>query len=315
MQTIYLEQRGSTNATEHNKFYRITDDGARVITEWGSIGHVGKSKVLITSPDVQKRAKSFKSQLNKKLKKNYIPINKDGKQIESRPTNEGRKWGVEIETHSRLRLNDIVEKMQTRKLLVNKRQGDYFKSNGRQWDVKRDGSCGYEFASPILSGEAGFFEAKLAVEKIREVCPTATNDNCGLHVTIDVSDHSTSDLKKLIIGYLLAQEYFYAECNDTRQRNEYCLKNPTNRIKDIIYANGLSHMIELATPEGRYHGLNLSRLREKRIVEFRMMESTVGIRKVGGWIRLCVSFIDGLKKSDLDFTKPMSVEAFKQYCE
>jgi len=295
MKTIYLEQRSSTKGTEHNKFYEITDNGVRVLTRWGAIGTEGKEKLIFTSIKEEERDKVFNATLNKKLKKGYVPITDNGKQVEFRPSRNGRKWGVEIETHSELSLGDVVEKMRLRKLNVNKRAVGYFKSDGRQWDVKTDSSCGYEFASPILGGEAGYFEAKLAVEKIREVCPTAVNTKCGLHVTIDVSDFNKEELKKLIIKYLEKQEEFYSQCNKSRQNNKYCTKNPAYLLHMIKESNSIDYIIAAANPKGHYNGLNLERLKTKKVIEFRMMESTVGIRKVGAWIRFCVDFVDSVK--------------------
>lgn len=311
MKTVYLEQRSSTKGVEHNKFYRIIDNGSSVITKWGAIGCDGKQKTLIISDDVNKRVKTFNKKLESKKSGGYVIINADGQQLELRPEKNGRKWGVEIETHSKLSSDDVAAKMQQRGLNVNLQKNSYFKSKGVQWDIKRDGSCGYEFASPILSGQRGFFDAKLAVEKIREICPTATNGKCGLHVTVDVSDHSNSDLKRLIIAYLLAQNYFYSECDDSRQNNKYCKKNPAHHVKNMNLEENLNTFIAWATPNGRYHGLNLSRLIEKRIVEFRMMESTVSIRKVGAWIRMCVNFVNSIKKSHI-LLRAMSKEDFER---
>jgi hypothetical protein len=119
--------------------------------------------------------------------------------VEERPSAEGRRFGMELETHTRVDIDEVIRLCEDRGLKINDQRSRYFKSDGAKWDIKRDGSCGYEFASPILSGAAGIFDAKIAVEKIREVCPTAVNSDCGIHVTIDVSDHSPADLKRLLI--------------------------------------------------------------------------------------------------------------------
>lgn len=157
------------------------------------------------------------------------------------------------------------------------------------------------------------FDAKIAVEKIRELCPDAVTSKCGLHVTVDVDDHSNEDLKRLIIGYLRAQEHFYSQCNESRQSNRYCERNPDSALPKMLKAS-LSDVISMAGGNNRYHGLNLTRLRERGVVEFRMMESSVAIRKVGTWIRSCVSFVDGMKASGISFksTDPMKPETFEK---
>jgi len=336
MKFVYLENRGLQDGGECNKFFQLDDDGHQVISTWGAIGAKGQTKVLVVSEDPAVRQAAWDKKFKEKTKRKdnpYQVIRSSGteagrsvtdtpnvKVIEERPSSVGRRFGVEVETHSNLAPAQIAGKMQERGLKVNLRTGDYFHSDGRQWDVKRDGSCGYEFASPILSGEAGIFDAKLAVEKIREVCPNAVNSKCGLHVTIDVSDHNPADLKRLAIAYLKAQEFFYAECNESRQHNHYCERNPTHRIMDMIESQSIERVLDgcggWRNHSDRYHGLNWTRTFSRKVVEFRMMESTVAMRKVGAWIRMCVGFVDGVKASGVTFksAETFTQETFEKIC-
>jgi len=323
MKSVYMEQRGSSGDVQHNKFFELKDDGRTVIATWGAINTKGQSKVLVESEDPAVRQaawdKKFKEKAHRKDKP-YVVIKKDGEQVEDRPSADGRRWGLEVATHSNLELREIARRMQERGLKVNLESGRYFHSTGATWDIKRDGSCGYEFASPISSGERGIFDAKVAVEKIREVCPNAVNSNCGVHVTVDVSDHSPRDLKRLAVGYLRAQEHFYTQCNESRQQNRYCKRNPTQNISQMIamHPDSIQRILDLAggwrNHDDRYHGLNFTRVFSIKVVEFRMLESTVAIRKVGAWIEMCVGFVDGLKKSGVEFksTGQFSEETFNR---
>ena len=323
--TIYLENRGTQDGAECAKFFQLEDDGHRVIATWGAIGQKRPPKVLVESEDPAVRQAAWDKKLKEKTKRKdnpYQVIRETGpdatRVVEERPSSVGRRWGLEVETHSRLSPREVAAKMQERGLTVNLRENDYFHSDGTAWDVKRDGSCGYEFASPILSGDAGIFDAKLAVEKIREVCPDAVNVKCGLHVTIDVSDHSPADLKRLAIAYLKAQEHFYAQCNESRQHNQYCQRNPLTRLQDMIDSKSIERVLDGAggwrNHSDRYHGLNWTRVFSKKVIEFRMMESTVAVRKVGSWIRMCVGFVDGIKASGITFksTDPLGQETFEK---
>lgn len=327
MKTIYLENRGTQDGAECNKFFRLTDDGHKVIAEWGSIGQVRPPKILCESEDPEVRQKAWDKKLKEKTKRKDNPyqiITSTGVeasrpvvQHEERPSSEGRKFGLEVETHSQLNISDVIEKLEARGLEINDQRSRYFHSNGQKWDVKRDGSCGYEFASPIISGEAGIFDSKLAVEKIREVCDTAVNRKCGLHVTIDVSDHSEEELIRFAIAYLKAQDHFYAECADYRATNHFCKKNSTHRMEQMLRCRSVSEVLAMANGNDRYHGMNFTRtLVAPRVIEFRMMESTVQMRKVGAWIRMCVGFVDGVKKSGVRFktTEKISKETFDQIC-
>lgn len=317
MRRIYAEQRGATGDTEHNKFFEFILDSTRVIFRWGAIGCRKPSESTIEDPDQAKLEAVFNKKLKEKTgRKNnpYVIIERSDPDsenapvhVEARPSDEGRRWGLEVETHSDLNIRQIADNMRRRGLEVNVETTRYFHSTGSVWDVKRDGSCGYEFASPILSGEAGIFDAKLAVEKIRDECQTAVNSNCGIHVTVDVSDFNDEEKKRLVIMYLKAQEHFFAQCNASRQNNRYCMRNPTAQVKRIITtpANQIKEIVSMAggwsSHDMRYHGLNFTRLFTIGVVEFRMMESSVAIRKVGAWVRTCVGFVDGVKKCQVKF--------------
>jgi hypothetical protein len=306
MKRLYAEQRGVSGTIQHNKMIELIDDGSRVIYRWGSIGCKKPSeKVICESSSVAEREAAWRNKYAEKCQRKshpYSVVEINGNAVKNRASTEGRRWGLEVETHSSLPIQDIVAKMRKRGLEVNVDTGRYFKSSGRIWDCKRDGSCGYEFASPILSGEAGLFDAKLAVDKIREVCPTAVNEKCGIHVTIDVSDHSPDQVRNLIIAYLYFQEGFYEKCASWRQNNRYCQRNPGMDLGHAIdyikaqpsplTAKYLDNVILWAGGNSRYHGLNLTRYKEKKIIEFRMLESSVNVRKVGDWIQTCVGFVD-----------------------
>lgn len=311
MKSVYMEQRGSTGSTEHSKWYRIIDDGHRVIFKWGSTGSAGEEDVGVVSDDPAVREKVFLKKFKEKAKRKtspYTVIEIDGNRVEERPSSEGRKWGLEVETHSQLDPAEIGRRMQQRGLKIRLATDQYFHSVGDVWDIKRDGSCGYEFASPILSGESGLFDAKLAVEKIREVCEAPVNEKCGLHVTVCVADHSDSDLQRLVVAYLKAQEHFYSFCNDSRQNNRYCIRNPVGGLIEAVKARDASSAIDVAggwrNHTDRYHGMNFTRVFSRKVIEFRMMQSTVEIRRVGAWIRVCVGFVDGVKSMTKKFVTP-----------
>jgi predicted DNA-binding WGR domain protein len=327
MREVYMEQRGATGDTEHNKFFKLTDDGNKVTSFWGACGTNGQSKVLIESPDLAVRQEAWDKKFKEKTKRKdnpYVVITDTNgartEKVEARPSSDGRRWGLEVETHTNLNKAEIVRLMRERGLEIQDGSDRYFHSTGRVWDLKRDSSCGYEFASPILSGEAGLFDAKLAVEKIRTVNDNAVNRQCGIHVTADVSDHSQADLKRLAIGYLKAQEHFYRQCAEWRQDNRYCKRNPTHNVKRMIEISNLEAVLDLCggwrRHDDRYHGLNWTRVFNPKVVEFRMLESSVNIRQVGAWIRMCVGFIDGLKKSQVTFRTgdEFSEETFKKIC-
>ena len=318
---VYMEQRGRSKGVEHNKFFLLRDTGVQVTAQWGAVGETRPIKILCESDDPDVRVAAFAKKYKAKAERGSNPytVIRDQRNgvdharpsgaKENRPSSEGRNFGLEIETHTRVDLSTIIDAMVARDLNVNDRRRNYFHSDGTTWDVKRDGSCGYEFASPIMSGEAGVFDSKIAVEKIREISgPNAVNSSCGIHVTVDVRDHSDRDLIRFMIGYLRAQEHFYNKCDASRRTNTYCGENPKHLLPDMIRAGTARNAAALAVGKhtgvvhsDRYYGLNLTRLFDRRCIEFRMLEGTVSIRKIGDWIHTCVGFVDGLKKCGVTF--------------
>lgn len=315
MKSIRLENRGTQDGAECSKWLEVYDDGHTVSCNWGGIGTKGQKtpKVLLVSEDAAERQKAFDKKVRSKTKRKnnpYVVIsenNEGHEQVhEERPSDVGRKFGLEVETHTRVDVQEVVDNLAKRGLNIRDQRSRYFHSDGQTWDLKRDGSCGYEFASSIMSGELGIFNSKLAVENIRAVCSTAVNNNCGIHVTIDISDHSAADVKRLVIAYLKAQEHFYSYCREDRKHNHYCGMNPDSHLEEIIRtpANQLDRILRLAGGDTRYRGLNVTRYGSRKVFEFRMMEGSVAVRKVGGWIRTTVGFVNGVKASNITFNSP-----------
>ena len=322
MTRTYLENFDKTGETEHAKFYEVIDDGQSVTFRWGSVRDYdvqapSRTKVATVSSDPAERVRIAEAQIAAKVRKGYVRVRRveDGKveAINEKPEDFGdfRKFGVEVETHTDIPMDTIVKLLKERGLNVNDRRASYFHSSGTHWDIKRDGSCGYEFASPILSQPN---DAKMAVSIIQRMAPNAVNEACGLHVTVDVSDFSDTSLRWLIINYLWCQDWFYSQCEDSRATNKYCKKNPVGNLARImaLKPSQIDKVADLAggwrSHEDRYHGFNLTRLFSHKIVEFRMMESNVDPRRVGDWIRRCVGFVEGSKLFNRYTSRPTEAD-------
>ncbi len=330
---VYLENRGETNGKECSKFYHVECSEKGTIFRWGRTEQfesirkkVDGGGVKIASP-VACQATALK-QIETKANKGYREIwrNIGGrvKAKEAEVEKSGRRFGLEIETHTRIDVDTILERLRKRGINVNDDRHAYFHSDGTKWDLKRDGSCGYEFASSILHGESGIFDCKVAVENVQQVCSgkSAVNDECGLHVTVDISDLKDIDLKRLVYHYLRAQEHFYAMCNKTRQSNRYCARNPLRYLNYLSVNNAALSVPDFMDRCGgwsdrnnRYLGLNLTRMFSKKVIEFRMKESTVAPREVGKWIRTCLNFVDNVKllKPGFDNVSLMTSAEFERY--
>jgi predicted DNA-binding WGR domain protein len=303
---LYLENRGNTNGVENNKFYELETKNNKLYCRWGSTNRYNKLKnkyilcpgIKIFTSNVNQK---YTELLNKKQRKGYVIIQQNRTQIENRPSATGRKFGVEIETNTNLSKIELSRLLKARNLKV-RTTNSYIQSNGDKWDIKNDSSCGYEIASPILSGAQGVFDLKLAADKIKDALNDShmPDSDCGIHITVDISDFTSTDIKRLIIGFLKAQHHFYKMCNTNRQNNTYCKKYDISKLNNCIRARTVSE-IKRILGCSKYKGLNLSKL-DKKVVEFRMFQSELGARKITNWVRTCVGFVEGIKCSNITFT-------------
>lgn len=303
---IYLENRGNTNGVENNKFYELETKDNKLYCRWGSTNRYDELKnkytlcagIKIINSNINSK---YTELLNKKQRRGYVVIQQNRTQVENRPSATGRKFGVEIETNTNLSKQELSRLLKSRNLKV-RTTNSYMQSSGDKWDIKNDSSCGYEIASPILSGAQGVFDLKLAADKIKD----ALNDShmpgsdCGIHITVDVSDFNNTDLKRLIIGFLKAQHHFYKMCNESRQNNTYCAKYDISKLANCIRASTVGEIKRILSCS-KYKGLNLTKL-DKKVVEFRMFQSELGARKITSWVRTCVGFVEGIKSSNMTFT-------------
>jgi predicted DNA-binding WGR domain protein len=311
----YLEHRGNTNGVENNKFYEVETKNNKLYCRWGSTHryealknkYIETSGIKILTKDISTK---YHALILKKQRRGYNIIQTNSVRVETRPTNTGRKFGVEIETNTNLRKSVLCKLLKDRGLKARSISG-YTTSNGDKWDIKNDSSCGYEIASPILSGPQGIFDLKLAVDKIKDALLDThmPDDRCGIHITVDVSDFNKVDIKRLIIGFLKAQHHFFDMCNESRQNNTYCKKYNISKIDQCIRATTVSK-IQSILNICKYRGLNLTKLSDK-VVEFRMFQSELSARKITEWVRVCVGFIEGMKTENISFTTDSKLSSVK----
>ena len=302
---IYLENRGNTSGVENNKFYELETKNNKLYCRWGATNRYSELKnkynictgIKIINSDINAK---YTDLLNKKQRRGYVVIQQNRTQLENRPSSTGRKFGVEIETNTNLSKVELSRLLKSRNLKLSVKNS-YSNSDGSKWDIKNDSSCGYEIASPVLSGAQGVFDLKLAADKIKDALNSShmPNSDCGIHITVDISDFSQSDLKRLIIGFLKAQHHFYKLCNSSRQSNSYCEKYDISKLNSCIRARNVGEIKRILRCS-KYKGLNLTKL-DKKVVEFRMFQSELGARKITSWVRTCVGFIEGIKCSNTTF--------------
>lgn len=94
------------------------------------------------------------------------------------------------------------------------------------WDLKRDGSCGYEIVTPPIEG--GNFGRVIAplVAAIREEEKRHKlefmSDKCGLHCTFDVKDVGSRGIKQILFTVVRHQAALVATQAPYRKGNQFC---------------------------------------------------------------------------------------------
>ena len=168
--------------------------------------------------------------------------------------------------------------------------GSYRHSDGIHWDLKRDSSCGYEIASPIVDTYTGLLNAAKIVNIVKRFGGTV-NEKCGLHVHVDLNHITAEDFQRIMRFMSRYEDSFFLLADKWRQNNQYCRK-----------LNGQAEAVK-NDPSGyrqawnyKHFWLNGTHLRGQGTLEFRLMASHLEAEYIVGWTLFLVHTIDYLLK-------------------
>ena len=167
----------------------------------------------------------------------------------------------------------------------------YVHSNGDQWHIKTDTSCGWEIASPILRTYDDLIKA-MKVPKIVSDLGFSTNSSCGLHVHIDmihVQSDSFNNLMRFLSRY---EEAFFSLAENYRRNSTYC-----QPLRDSTVADIKAHPDYRPSALGRawsskHYWVNGTHLGGIGTIEFRLMSSTLKPEKIIGWIMFLLQVVN-----------------------
>lgn len=237
----------------------------------------------------------------------------------------GRKFGIEMEMNqvkadltplSSRTLQGAVSGAVQRAGLpanrINMAAPSYRHSDGSQWEVKTDSSCGYgddygwEIASPAMTMDADAHCAEL-----RAVCDAVAalepriDKKCGLHVHVEVADFTWQELQKLVILWARYEPFVFELCPPSRRDNDYCppfresMWGRANGPQWSAIERGLSmtsvddfRRAMSSSPRG---SLNLAHFWRSQRVEFRLGAGTVSYEKVRRWTQLLLTLVQLVK--------------------
>lgn len=238
-----------------------------------------------------------------------------------------RSFGVELEIGNEVSPQTITSIIANSSKIPVK--NNLYKSsiNNNFWDVKMDGSCGkstdefgineggYEITSFKACGIKQLQHICSVVRKIKKI-GVKVNNNCGMHVHVDIQDFSENDIGRLIQAWICVEKVVLLAVPRRRRWNKYCMPFCYNQ-KMLIDQNSdpldvwnhykPSHILSHSNIDRRktMNLVNYTRyLKIKNFkrptVEFRFPEGTMSAVSVKNWVRLLVNFVTNIKNNKID---------------
>lgn len=191
--------------------------------------------------------------------------------------------------------------------------GGYGHSNGTTWDVKTDGSCGFEVASAALR-----LDDEGHNDELRAACATLTrigkvDRRCGLHVHVDVSDFDRATFQRLLALWWRYEPFFFSLVAPSRAQNNFCGVMRSSEwtrntganwspahAQDALQANSDATMQRalgrMGFWHGRYQSMNLTPYALGGRVEFRLHHGTLDYAKIRNWTLWLTSLVNRAKR-------------------
>jgi len=214
-----------------------------------------------------------------------------------------RRFGVEIEFLSTITKEQAV--MSLRAAGIRVESSYYTHDTTPYWKIVSDGSCGYELVSPVLEGEAGIEEVRVAAAAL-EAAGARVDRRCGLHVHFDARRMSLKAAKNLFKLWLKFEDVLDTFQPPSRRgnANTYCRTNLDHAITDsgnhrdqcsLMFdkIDACRSMEEMrALYPCRYRKLNIQSYFRHQTLEVRHHSGTTDPEKITNWVRLMARLFD-----------------------
>lgn len=224
-------------------------------------------------------------------------------------TNRG--FGVEIEVLDNIDKDDIASAI--RETGVEAYSESYNHTTQSYWKVVRDGSCGNEIVSPILSGKEG-------LEQIAKVCQALNavgckvNRSCGLHIHLDARDLKRREIMAFLVHYARFEKFFDSILPESRRDNNNSFCYSMCRLLDTRYQS----MLKTETPVNvyrvvgfdRYQKVNMEAYVKYGSIEVRHHSGTIEADKIINWVVLQIGFLEAARYAQIRFD-PMTVSVIQ----
>lgn len=230
-----------------------------------------------------------------------------------------RCFGVELEASNTVTQPFIKKVVEASSHVPTKMSSKWQLSKGNKfWHIKKDSTCGIKGKGQDKGWEIASYKGE-TIEDIIHMGQVAenlrlagleVNNNCGLHVHVEVKDYTTKEMGKLIGYWLKIEDMLLDSVPWQRSFSPYCQGLRQNRTKsltptpDQLWAHHCPVCLSPFENPERWLTLNLVNYATgllyknyaRTTVEFRFPEGTLVQEDVKNWIRLFVHFVDEVKK-------------------
>jgi hypothetical protein len=211
------------------------------------------------------------------------------------------KFGIELECFGVSR-SIVVSAFKTAGLNV--MTAGYTGRDYDVWQIKTDASIqgvdGFEVVSPVLEGENGIYQARIACIVLQEL-NAQVNKSCGFHVHHNATDWKIGQFKnlfKLFTKYEKAMDSIQPVSR--RDSNNRFIKSNLIAPVASLFAkiDVCTSILDLSRlySNDRYFKLNLQSFFRMGSVEFRNHAGTIDANKVENYIRLTAGMVESARK-------------------
>ena len=226
-----------------------------------------------------------------------------------------RRFGVEIEFLSSITIEAILRHLRDAGIQVE--YMSYTHQTTPHWKIVPDGSCGYELVSPILKGEAGLAELRIAAAAL-EAAGAKVDKRCGFHVHFDASAMTLKSIKNLFKLWLKFEDVLdtFQPASRRGNANSFCASNleiiPTTpqshrnccsaMFSELDACRSIEQLKDIYP--SRYRKLNIQSFFRHRTLEVRHHSGTTCPEKITNWVRLMARLFDAAEAATTVRNRP-----------
>jgi hypothetical protein len=198
------------------------------------------------------------------------------------------------------------------------------RNNRVKWYVETDSSVSptsnehpnpMEVKTPVLHGVDGLKALKIATSVLGTV--GHINKSCGLHVHHFIEEHERSGHLRNLCNAWLENEKFFMMCvPPSRQTSSYCQQ--WSRRSPSPLTSNTDPVAWFSTMMGdipRKSTLNITSVRSRGTVEFRLHSGTYEFEKIANWLIATQRFVIKAMRGDFIFQKAYTFDEFIGHME